>query len=362
MLTPTEDVVNKLKLLHPESANIQPDTLIHGPIEEISPAYFYSIDENEILKAANATKGSGGPSQQDAQQWRRMLCSKKFKREGLELREELAIFARKIASEVVDPYCLEAYVASRLIPLNKNPGEEDVQIRPIGVGEVMRRIVGKAISWCLSKEIQEAAGPLQVSAGLKGGAEAAIHAMKIIYEKDSSDGVILVDAANAFNQLNRYVALHNMQYLCAPFAVILINTYRVPTRLFITGGGEIESSEGTTQGEPLAMPFYGISVRPIIDKLDSKMNNSVPDTFPPASIKVSQVWLADDASAAGKLRYLKEWWTSIIEEGKKYGYFVKPCKSLLILKSASQHEEAEMLFQDCPINITIEGKRHLGWC
>jgi hypothetical protein len=50
--------------------------------------------------------------------------------------------------------------------------------------------------------------------------------------------------------------------LCPPFATVLTNTYRIPTRLFITGGGEIASTEGTTQGDALAMPFYGISVNP----------------------------------------------------------------------------------------------------
>jgi hypothetical protein len=212
----------------------------------------------------------------------------------------------------------------------------------------MRRIVGKAISWCLNEEIQDAAGPLQVSAGMKGGAEAAIHAMKDIYELENTDAVILVDAANAFNRLNRYAALHNMQYLCPAFSMVLINTYHSASRLFIAGAGEIESAEGTTQGCPLAMPFYGISVRPIIDFL----KQTVPETY--------QVWLADDATGAGSLRKLREWWITVAKEGEKYGYFVKPSKSWLILKDEGRKEEAENLFMDCPINITTSGKRHLG--
>ena len=93
-------------------------------------------------------------------------------------------------------------------------------MRPIGVGEV-----GKTIGWALNDDIQEAAGPLQVSAGLKGGAEAAIHSMKEIFKSDMIEGVILVDARNAFNSLNRQAALHNIQYTCPSFATLLIYIY-----------------------------------------------------------------------------------------------------------------------------------------
>ena len=183
------------------------------------------------------------------------------------MREELACFARKTAKDILDPTTLEPYTACRLIPLDKAPGEKELQIRPIGVGEVLRRIVGKTIAWALSEDIQEAAGSLQVSTGLKGGSEAAIHAMKDLYEREYTDVVILVDAENAFNKLNRKVALHNIQYLCPNFATVLINTYRLPSRLFITGGGEIASTEGITQGDTLAMQFYGLSITPLISIL-----------------------------------------------------------------------------------------------
>ena len=134
---------------------------------------------------------------------------------------------------------------------------------------------------------------LQVSTGLKGGAEAAIHGMKNIFEAESTDAIILVDAENAFNKLNRQVALHNIQHLCPNFATVLINTYRLPSRLFLVGGGEILSTEGTTQGDTLAMPFYGISTRPLINKLNHLTS------------QVHQVWLADDATGAGTLKTSK---------------------------------------------------------
>ena len=60
---------------------------------------------------------------------------------------------------------VEAYTACRLIPLNKNPNG----IRPIGIGEVLRRIIGKAIIAEIKPEIMKSAGCLQLCAGQKAG-------------------------------------------------------------------------------------------------------------------------------------------------------------------------------------------------
>ena len=68
---------------------------------------------------------------------------------------------------------LEAFTtAFTLIPFDKKHG-----LRPIGVREVLQRISGKVIMMIFKKDITDAAGPLQLSAGQEAGAEAAIHAM-----------------------------------------------------------------------------------------------------------------------------------------------------------------------------------------
>ena len=53
-------------------------------------------------------------------------------------------------------------------------------------------------------------------------------------------------------------------------------------------GQVLWSEEGTTQGDPLAMPMYALATIPLIDQL-----SSIQD--------VTQVWYADDASVAGSL-------------------------------------------------------------
>ena len=125
-------------------------------------------------------------------------------------------------------------------------------MRPIGVGEVLCCIIGKAISIILKHYIQDAVGPLQFCASFEGGCKAAIHAMHQFFNQPQFDAVIQVDVSNAFNALNCQAALRNILHLCPSVAIVLINTYRVATNLY-TDGETILSQEGTTQGDPLAM-------------------------------------------------------------------------------------------------------------
>ena len=47
-------------------------------------------------------------------------------------------------------------------------------------------------------------------------------------------------------------------------AMFVINTYRDPARLFVLGGIELKSTEGTTQGDLLAMSLNATSVQPLL--------------------------------------------------------------------------------------------------
>ena len=85
----------------------------------------------------------------------------------------VAVLARRWASEFVDPAGLDALLANRGIAIDKCPG-----LRPVGVGEILRRIVGKAIMNVTAEEVQSAVGALQLCAGQPAGVEAAIHGMR----------------------------------------------------------------------------------------------------------------------------------------------------------------------------------------
>ena len=61
--------------------------------------------------------------------------------------------------------------------------------------------------------------------------------------------------------------------ICPSLAQILTILYGYPVRLLVAGGGEITSTEGTKQGDPLAMTMYSVAITPLIDLL----RESCPD-------------------------------------------------------------------------------------
>ena len=200
LLEPTPETIKLLESKHPdpqpEESFLVSSLLSKVGLEKVDNIIFENIDIEAIQKAAKNTNGSAGPSGLDSDGWQRILCSKSFKTCGAELCESVALLTRKLCTELVDPDPLASFISCRLIPLDKNPG-----VRPIGIGEVLRRIIGKSVTTLLKPEILAATAPLQASAGLEGGVEAAIHALRTMYEDEDTHGILLVDADNAFNRL-----------------------------------------------------------------------------------------------------------------------------------------------------------------
>ena len=141
-------------------------------------------------------------------------------------------------------------------------------MRPIGIGESVRRIIGKAIPITTTDDI---ASPLQVC---------AVHTMQQVYESPETEAVILIDVSNMFSSLNREAALRNIQQLCA---------YQEDPQLFVDGS-TLYSKEGI---DPLAMALYAIQITPLIHLLEDH--------------GIKQAWYADDSAVGGSFKALREW-------------------------------------------------------
>ena len=107
---------------------------------------------------------------------------------------------------------------------------------PIGICETARRIIATAILSVAKGDIQES--PTVCRAVCWHRSCGLCHEESFI---KPNTAVLLVDASNAFNSLNRQAALHNIRHLCPPIVTTLINTYCDPTSLFIDGFSSLVS-------------------------------------------------------------------------------------------------------------------------
>ena len=140
-----------------------------------------------------------------------------------------------------------------------------------------------------------------------------------IFEDEKTETVLLVDAANVFNSVNRQVFVHNICIISLPIATYVRNCYTLPSRLFIIGRTEIPSSEGTTQGDPTALSIYAIAIIPLVLMIMEIMSTSPDNTS-------KMVAYADDFTDGGTVRDLKYWWETLCELGSKFGYYLEQIK------------------------------------
>ena len=325
-------VMEALKLKHPEpqyppeSALIKRDTL--------PPRMDLMVTGAHVHSAASRIQGSAGPSGTDASHWQDVLL--RYGAHSDRLRDSVATLARRLSNNIVPWDDIRAFVACRLIALDKCPG-----IRPIGIGETLRRIIGKTICSVTRYDLNDACDIAQLCGGVRCGIEAAIHAMSDLFNENEEDGwgVLMIDASNAFNSINRQAALWNVRVIWPSCSLFVFNTYRGWAPLVVTDSNEyLYSKEGVTQRDPLSMFVYAVATLPLIERIGHP--NAGRD-----------VWYADDASACAPLNDLLSWFSKLLSVGPSYGYYPESQKCVLVV-SPDHLTAASDLFDSYGVTVT----------
>ena len=198
---------------HLHGKDTDTEVLLPDIPEEIHPIKFHCILAESVKKAILKTKGAAGPFGLDADGWKRILTSNQFGSSSNDLCKTFAEVIKKMCTTEDLSSSLEESLACRLIPLDINPG-----LRPIRIGEGLRRIASKVVVLHIREDIILAVGSLQVCGGQEARCVSLVHAMQEIYEDQSSGAVLLLNASNAFNSINRNAFLHNITIICPPLA------------------------------------------------------------------------------------------------------------------------------------------------
>ena len=173
----SDDIKEALAKKHPKAEKLFPEVLLQIDKPLPNPVIYENITAESIQRASKNLQGSGGPTLVDADAWKLFLCSRAYGKHPFHLAEAVAGLAKRLCSELIHPDNVQELTAGRLIPLDKGAVKEgNPGVRPIGIGETLRRIVGRTVMGVFKSDIQSAAGCLQTCTGLRSGIEAAIHA------------------------------------------------------------------------------------------------------------------------------------------------------------------------------------------
>ena len=155
--------------------------------------------------------------------------------------------------------------------------------------------------------------------------------------------MLLIDATNTFNLLNRKLAPENIKIIC-PALFNTVNNSCLSLSPLSVKGTTLWSEEGPTQCDPLAKCKYGAAIIPLLQKT-SKVN-------------VIHKWYADDGNACGRISDLYETFRALKTERPGYGYFTNAPKCHVIVKKEKMELALEP-FAGSDVQITL-GARVLG--
>ena len=93
----------------------------------------------------------------------------------------LSRFVSLVIHGRVPDFARHLFFGARLTALSK----EDGGVRPIAVGLTLRRLVAKVAGYHVRDEMSDLLAPRQLGYGVKGGAEAAVHAARSYVNLDS---------------------------------------------------------------------------------------------------------------------------------------------------------------------------------
>ena len=259
-------VIQKLQELHPSPAGplplFAPDSSVHWEYED-TDTFWCPLIRDSILHFPRAS--APGPSGLRPSHLQDAL---KRPGHGGTLISALALFTEMWAKGTLPGTHSPWLCGANLTPLRK----PDEGVRPVAVGETLRRVVGKALlSTSVAKEQVARVQPLQVGVGLRNATEAVAMGIQSLVDSRQSTGqwvLLKMDLSNAFNCIDRETVLHETQSRCPALFNYVRYCYHLNAPLFC-GGNVLASRTGVHQGCPLGPTGFAQGIHSVIERLQA---------------------------------------------------------------------------------------------
>ena len=209
-----------------------------------------------------------------------------------------------------------------LIALLKSEEDLPLDIRPIAVGEALRRLVGKCVCAVEKSKASDFFAPYQFGVACAAGAEMVIHGLRSCMDDhwtDENFTVLKIDMRNAYNLVSRQALLDecSIQFPeLLPWASWCYGQHPVLQHVL----GTISSEVGVQQGDPLSPMYFCLVLHKIVSAIVSDEK---------CSSLLFHAWYQDDGVVAGPKHAVSRALTIIQELGPPLGLFINAAKCKL---------------------------------
>jgi hypothetical protein len=343
-------VIQKMRDLHPDCDDKMPALPDDAPERFISPT-----DERfiAILRKMHSKGSAAGASRMAASHLLPLLNDKHCV-------EMLSAIATDVINGRWSDVMRDFLLTGKGVPLTKANGSG---IRPIGIKEV---IVRAATSWAVAgekDEITKASGESQLGGGVRGGVEAAVHAIQDALDSPVPTAVLHLDIANCFQTRHRR---HILAKIMANPNLRLLQRlahflYKAPTKVLVLNSkskvvAEILSKQGVSQGCPLGTAGADIS----LEEDHAATKREAPG--------ITLLAIHDDTYLIGPPDQLKAAYDAFRAHAAQNGSLVQPTKSELLyfhdaplsdrVKEWAQTEQLKLVQGACQVLGAVVAKSY----
>ena len=192
-------------------------------------------------------------------------------------------------------------------------------IRPIAVGEVLRRLTGKCLCAVIKQRVIDFFEPIQFGVACPMGSEKVVHGIRSCVERfwnDMDFSVMKVDFKNAFNLVSRDAVLQECAKHFPDLLPWVAWCYGSHPFLWHTMG-QLTSQSGVQQGDPLGPFLFALVLHKVAGAIKE-------DTE--CSQLLYQAWYLDDGILAGKKSSIRRSLSLLQELGPPLGLYINISK------------------------------------
>uniref|UniRef100_A0A0G4HJB6 Reverse transcriptase domain-containing protein n=1 Tax=Chromera velia CCMP2878 TaxID=1169474 RepID=A0A0G4HJB6_9ALVE len=299
-----------------------------------------AVTADSLLQAArSAPRGSA----QGLTGWRYEHIRFFLPGDGSGYSSPLIAIAHQVAEGNAPLALLQLLAGGRSFALNKDAKE--TKIRPIVVGDVLRRWVTKAILIQYGGRFEKHLGSLQFAVKTSAGTNKLFRTVQTCLQSFPSPVLLQLDSQNAFNTCDRQAAMDELHKHFPELYSFFSLWYGAPATLFFRDKGgrlrKIQCEEGVQQGDVAGSLLFCLGLKPVLDQLQRRLQtrHGGRGCFIGAYMDdISMVFPGLHPSA------LMDAWQDCSELLKRYGLTLNLGKG----KSAA-HSPSWLGLQDCPL-------------